>query len=150
MNRDLGRVLGVVMTVVVAAAMAFGQTTSAMVTGAVSDTSGAAIVGATVALENLQTHVQSTATTNSAGFYRVSGLLPGYYRATVTKDGFRSIVRDAIELHGQDEVALDYQLQVGSISETVTVSGSATQLQTESSTVSTVIEARQHDNVERS
>ena len=122
------------------------QTTSATVTGAVSDPSGAAIPGASVVLENLQTHVQSTAQTNSAGFYRIAGLLPGLYRGTVSKNGFRTTVRDAIELHGQDEVALNYDLQVGSVSESVTVTSSAPLLQSESATVSTVIETQQIEN----
>src|SRR5450631_4031704 len=141
----LQQALCVVMAVTLATTMAVGQTTSATVTGAVLDPSGAAIVAASVALESLQTHVMSTVTTNSAGFYRVSGLLPGFYRATVTKDGFKSVVRDAIELHGQDEVAINYQLQVGSVTESVTVTAEG-QLQTESATVSTVIEARQIEN----
>lgn len=122
------------------------QTTSATVTGAVSDPSGAAIPGASVVLENLQTHVQSMAQTNSAGFYRIAGLLPGLYRGTVSKNGFRTTVRDAIELHGQDEVALNYDLQVGSVSESVTVTSAAPLLQSESATVSTVIETQQIEN----
>lgn len=147
MNRNtLQRAFSVVMAVALAAMIAAGQTTSATVTGAVSDPTGAAISGASVALENLQTHVMSTMTTNSAGFYRISGLLPGFYRATVAKDGFKSVVRDAIELHGQDEVAINYQLQVGSVTESVTVTAENA-LQTESATVSTVIGSRQIENM---
>jgi hypothetical protein len=125
---------------------AAGQTTSATVTGEVSDSSGAAIPGATVVVENLETHVQSTVVTNSAGFYRASGLLPGNYRATVTRPGFKSAARDGIELHGQDEIAINYTLQVGPITETITVSASAPLLQSDSATVSTVIESRQIEN----
>jgi len=122
------------------------QTTAATVTGAVSDASGASIPGATVALQDLQTHLESRVVTNSAGFYRISGLLPGYYRATVTKEGFKSVVRDGIQLHGQDEVALNYSLQVGSITESITVTTGEPLLQSESATVSTVIEEQQIQN----
>ena len=93
----------------------------------------------------IQTKVRSTVTTNSAGFYRVSGLLPGFYRATVTKEGFKSVVRDAIELHGQDEIAINYQLQVGSVLE-LSSDTAENVLQTESATVSTVIESHQIEN----
>lgn len=140
------RVLSLVAIVVLSALPVVAQTTSATVTGAVTDPNGAAIPGASVVLENLQTHVQAVATTNSAGFYRVSGLLPGYYRTTVSKQGFRSVVRDSIELHGQDELAINYSLQVGSVTESVTVTTTEPLLQSESATVSTVIEQQQIEN----
>ena len=107
---------------------------------------GLAIPGASIVIENVQTQVKSTVVTNSAGFYRVSGLLPGFYRATVEKAGFKSVVRDGIELHGQDELAINYSLTVGSVTESVTVSSSAPLLQSDSATVSTVIESQQVEN----
>ena len=81
-----------------------GQITSAAVIGVVTDESGAVVEGASVELENFATNVQSTAVTNSVGFYRVSGLLPGSYRATVSKSGFASITRNGIVLHAGDEM----------------------------------------------
>ena len=128
------------------AVYSIAQTTSATLTGAVSDPNGAAIPGASVVAENLQTHVQVSAVTNSAGFYRVLGLLPGFYRLTVAKAGFKSVVRDGIELHGQDEVAINFGMQIGSVSETVTVNSGEPLLQTESGTVSTVVESQQIEN----
>ncbi len=144
--RILQSVLGFVALATLTSVLAIGQTTSATVTGAVSDPNGAAIPGASVVLENLQTHVQATVTSNSSGFYRVSGLLPGFYRATVTKSGFKAVVRDGIELHGQDEVAINYNMQVGSVTESVTVTSAEPLLQSDSSTVSTVIETQQIEN----
>ena len=125
---------------------AVGQITSATLTGAITDPSGAAIPGASVVVENVQTHVKVPSITNSAGFYRVQGLLPGFYRLTAAKAGFKSVVRDGIELHAQDEIAINFRLQVGSITETVTVNSGAPLLQTESDTVSTVIESAQIQN----
>src|SRR6185437_11381984 len=125
---------------------ASAQTTTATVTGTVTDPSGAAIPGASVAVENTQTHVLSKVDTNSSGFYRVAGLIPGTYRATITKTGFKSSVRDGIELHGQDQISLNYNLQVGAVSESVTVTSSAPLLQSESATVSTVIDSAQIEN----
>jgi hypothetical protein len=144
--RILQSVLGFAVLATLTSVLALGQTTSATVTGAVSDPNGAAIPGASVVLENLQTHVQATVASNSSGFYRVSGLLPGFYRATVTKSGFKSVVRDGIELHGQDEIAINYSLQVGSVTESVTVTSAEPLLQSDSSTVSTVIETQQIEN----
>ena len=140
------RMLGLAVFVALAVPIAVAQTTAATVTGVVADQGGAAITGVSVVLENLDTHVQVTARTNSSGFYRVSGLLPGFYRATVSKDGFRSVIRDGIELHGQDEIAINYSMQVGSVTESITVTSSAPLLQSDSSTVSTVIESEQIEN----
>ena len=122
------------------------QTTSATVTGTVTDPNGAALPGATIVIENVQTHLQSKVDTNSSGFYRISGLIPGSYRETITKQGFKSAVRDAIELHGQDEISLNYGMELGSVNESVTVTTSEPLLQSESSTVSTVIESTQIQN----
>ena len=122
------------------------QTTTATITGTVLDPSGGAIPGVSVVVENIETHSQSEVTTNSAGFYRVGGLIPGVYRETLSKDGFTSSVRDAIELHGQDEIALNYTMQVGSVTESVTVTGSEPLLQSESATVSTIIQQAQIQN----
>ena len=140
------RMLGLAVFMTLAVTLAVAQTTAATVTGVVADQGGAAITGVSVVLENLDTHVQVTARTNSSGFYRVGGLLPGFYRATVSRDGFRSVVRDGIELHGQDEIAINYSMQVGSVTESITVTGSAPLLQSDSSTVSTVIESEQIQN----
>ena len=144
--RNLQKALGLAVLATLCSVLAIGQTTSATVTGAVSDPNGAAIPGASIVLENLQTHVKATVESNSAGFYRVAGLLPGFYRATVAKSGFKSVVRDGIELHGQDEIAINYSLQVGSVTESVTVTSAEPLLQSESSTVSTVIESQQIEN----
>ena len=144
--RTLQSVLGLAVLATLTSVLAIGQTTSATVTGAISDPKGAAIPGATVVLENLQTHVKATVDSNSSGFYRVAGLLPGFYRATVAKDGFKSVIRDGIELHGQDEIAINYNLQVGSVTESVTVTSAEPLLQSDSSTVSTVIESQQIEN----
>ena len=140
------RMLGLAVFVALAVPIVVAQTTAATVTGVVADQSGAAITGVSVVLENLDTHVQVTTRTNSSGFYRVGGLIPGFYRATVSKNGFRSIIRDSIELHGQDEIAINYSLQVGSVTESVTVTSGAPLLQSDSSTVSTVIESQQIEN----
>jgi hypothetical protein len=143
MTSTLRSLFSLVAALLLGVSLAVAQSTSATVTGAVSDPNGAAISGASVILENLQTHLRSSLVTNSAGFYRVSGLLPGFYRATVTRDGFKSVVRDAIELHGQDEVAINYSMQIGSVNESITVTSGEPLLQSESATVSTVIEAQQ-------
>ena len=122
------------------------QTTTATITGSVLDTTGAAIPGATVVLENTATQLQLRSVTTSRGFYRVPGLLPGTYRATITKTGFKESVLEGIEVHGEDQLSLNYDLQPGSVTESVTVNSSEPLLQSDSSTISTVIEEEQIAN----
>ncbi len=119
------------------------QGTSASVTGAVTDFSGANIAGATVTYINVATGVKASATTNDAGIYRVAGLLPGEYSGSVLMPGFKTAVRQGINLQVEDQVKLDFALEVGAVTESVTVESGATLLETQSPTVSQVIEGRQ-------
>ncbi len=76
-----------------------GQGASATVSGFVIDPSGAKIPSATVTFVNTATGVSGVAITNGAGLYRLSGLIPGPYRSTVSVQGFKTLVRDGIDLH---------------------------------------------------
>jgi hypothetical protein len=107
--------------------------TNATVTGQITDQAGLVIVGARVVFTNLNMNVPYTTMTNDSGNYRLVGLPPGVYRANVTKDGFRSIVKGEVELHVQDEVSINFLLEVGSVSETVTVEPGVLLLQPEAS-----------------
>lgn len=143
MKKSVSRFLLVVLVMSLGLANATAQTTSATVTGTVTDQKGAAIPGASVVVESVQTHLQSKVLTNSAGFYRVAGLIPDTYSAMVTKQGFKSSVQSDIELHGQDQVEINFSLTVGAVTESVTVTSAEPLLQSDSSTVSTVIEEQQ-------
>lgn len=123
------------------------QTTDAVVTGRISDPSGAVVPGATVIFTNLNTNVPYSTQTNAEGTYRLVALQPGIYRANVTKDGFKSIVKGEIELHVQDQVSINFQLQLGSVSETVTVVAGAPLLNTESATTGGVVDRASVQNM---
>ena len=118
-------------------------TTTATVSGFVNDPSGARAQAATVTFTDTATGVSTVAKTTSEGSYRITGLLPGTYRSTVSLPGFKTTVRDGIELHVEDQASIDYTLSVGSVSEDVTVAASTPLIETESPTVSQVIEGRQ-------
>ena len=119
------------------------QGTSATVSGVVSDASNAKIAGAVVTFTNAATGVASATKTNNEGAYRITGLLPGSYRSAVSLQGFKTSVQEGIDLRVEDQVSLDYSLAVGSVSENVTVDASSSLVETESPTVSQVIEGRQ-------
>src|ERR1700733_11405217 len=115
------------------------QTTSAMVTGEVTDQSGRLVPDAAVVFTNINTGSPYATRTNKDGVFSLPGLQPGVYRANIAKDGFKSIVKPDIELHTQDQVSLNFSLQVGSISETVTVSGGISEAETTNPAVSMTV-----------
>jgi len=141
MNRLL-RVFGLFLSVIVflAAGRANAQQFSA-VSGVALDNSGGAISGVTVALDNDNTGVHATTTTNETGYYQFLRVAPGEgYRLTFTKDGFRKLVIEKVALGVGVVEKRDAQLELGVVSQTVEVqaSGEAT-LNTTDATVGNVI-----------
>ena len=119
------------------------QGTAASVSGAVTDPSGAQVAGATVTFTNVQTNVAHSTTTNGTGLYRIAGLLPGTYRSSVAIPGFKTSIREGIDLRLEDAVAINVVLELGSATESVTVEATEGNLETSTPTVSQVIEGRQ-------
>ena len=122
--------------------VALAQNTGATVTGVVTDPQGSAVPNAQVVLTNDATNVPFTTKTNDDGIYRITGLLPGTYKADVTREGFKSTVKDGIGLHVDDQISLNFSLEVGVVSQSVTVQAGVPLIESESSTVGQVIESR--------
>ena len=120
----------------------WAQLTTAEFTGTVTDSSGGVVSNATVAITNAATNVQRTVTTNSAGVYDAPALPPGKYSLRVTMPGFRTEVVSDTEVQVGQVARLDFTLQVGNVAETVEVTAAAAALQTETSSVGTVVENR--------
>ena len=112
----------------------------AAVTGLVTDPNGRSVPGVTVLITNLATNVVSRTVTSDQGIYRVPSLQPGIYRMTVDKDGFKSIVKSGVELHVQDVASINFELQIGSVNETVTVEAGAPVVDTQNAAVKTVVD----------
>jgi hypothetical protein len=119
--------------------LVFGQASNTTLTGIVSDSGGASIVGATVQVKNAGTNAVETATTNSSGTYTVSQLVPGSYDVTTTKTGFQTSVETGITLTVGEAGTLNIALKVGKLSQTVTVSGSAELINTSNGEISEVV-----------
>src|SRR5207244_2297599 len=127
--------------IVFAALPCFGQTFGE-ITGVVTDPAGAVVVGAAVTVSNPATNLTRTATTNNAGNYTFPSLLPGVYSVKAEMAGFEGRTRGGVELQVQQVARIDFQLKVGSLTETVEVIVGAPLLNTENATVGTVIENR--------
>jgi len=129
---------------VLLAALAAAQTTDAVLTGTVTDPTGAAVPAAVVSAGNTRTGLVHRTLTNEAGVYLYPGLLPGVYQLTVEMSGFRKAVFDQIELEVAARVNLNVQLEVGSAAETVEVRAAAgEQIGYLTSSVGSVITGRQ-------
>ncbi len=119
----------------------------ASLSGEVTDPSGASIAGAVITITNIDRNTDSTEVTNALGRYVVSFLAPGSYKVAVDKPGFRKSIREGIRLSSSDKLDLDFRLEVGTLSDAVTVSGESPLLQTESASRSALIENRSIESI---
>src|SRR5690348_17225618 len=108
----------------------------AVITGVVTDASGAAVPDARVTITDKGTGVQTVVGTNSAGNYSTPPLILGTYRVDVSKEGFKGFFREGITLTGGVTYRQDAKLEVGQVTETVEVKETTEQINTENPTVS--------------
>src|SRR5499433_1384625 len=125
--------------VLLATLSAFAQTQAA-ISGVIHDPSGAVIPGVTVTVTNPATNFVRIAISNEAGVYNFPVLQPGIYNIKVELPGFRTFTQNDFELQVQQSARIDFTLQVGDVSQTVQVEGTAALIATENATVGTVIE----------
>jgi len=118
------------------------QRTTADVVGVVTDSSGAVIPGAKVAVRNLDTNAESTTTTDDSGNFVLTLLPIGRYSITASKEGFKNWTAAGVTLAIGDRFRQDIQLQIGTIGESVEVTAASPALQTDSSTVGSLINER--------
>ena len=131
--------LFVLACLLLAAQLGFGQTFGS-ISGETRDSSGAIVAGVAVTAVNAGTNATRTVTTNEAGEYAFPSLPPGMYSVKVEKIGFKSVVRNQIELQVQLAARIDFELQIGQVSESVEVRADAALLVSDNATVGTVIE----------
>jgi hypothetical protein len=118
------------------------QSTSASLTGRITDSSKSVVPNALVVAINTGTRVHYETVTNTTGSYYVTDLPPGTYRIEVEKVGFKVVIKSDLILHVQDALEINFEMVLGSASESVTVRGGVLPLDTESSTIGTVVEQR--------
>ncbi len=125
-----------------AAGLLWGQVETARITGTVTDPTGASVPGARVAVTHLDTGVRQTATTGQDGRYLTLPLRIGAYQVEVESDGFRRAVRKGVVLQIQDTAVLDFRMELGATSESVSVTGEAPLLTTTEGSQGQVINNR--------
>ncbi|HTP35363.1 MAG TPA: carboxypeptidase-like regulatory domain-containing protein, partial [Candidatus Acidoferrales bacterium] len=116
-------------------AQTFGE-----VTGHISDPSGAAVPNAKVSLTNVATNAVRTASSTDSGDYTFPAVAPGIYNIRVEQAAFKTVGSNNVQVQVQQTLRLDFTLEVGQVNESVQVMASAQMLQTENSSLGTVIE----------
>jgi hypothetical protein len=111
--------------------------------GNVTDSSGAAIIGATVTATNLGTNIAKTATTDNAGIYRLNDLSAGTYKVAISAKSFGSTEGLGIVVQANDVQRFDAQLNPASVGQTITVTAAPPDLQTDTANVSSELETSQ-------
>jgi hypothetical protein len=119
----------------------FGQ--EATIVGSITDPSGAAVAGAAVTITNSETGQTHHFTTGSEGEFVAPDIRIGHYTVRVEAKGFKAAERKDIALQVGDRARLDFQMQVGTAQETVTVEATAVAVQSDSSEISQVVSAEQ-------
>jgi Carboxypeptidase regulatory-like domain len=112
--------------------------TTATLSGAVKDSTGAVIAKAPITLTNVGTNISKNLLSGDDGFYLFTLVPIGTYRLSVEQPGFRKYVREGIVLNVNQNAKLDIALQVGAASQEVNVTGDVTQVDTQSATLGSV------------
>lgn len=116
------------------------QTTTAGLSGRIIDPSSAAVAEAVVMVVNVDTGVRRETASNTQGLYAVPQLPPGNYTISVRREGFRSVTRSGITLNVNQAAQIDFELQVGSVAESVEVTADAPLLEQSEAALGAVVD----------
>jgi hypothetical protein len=135
-------VLGLVLT-----GMGFAQEFRSTISGAVTDPTGALVVGATVTVTEIHTGTKTTTVSDSAGKYAIPFLTPGDYELAAQMQGFKDFVRKDIHLSAGDHPVLDIGMAVGDAAETVDVTADVPLLNTENGSMGQTISSKAVEDI---
>lgn len=139
----LGVCLGIALIVCLLQVEKASAQTAATIVGDITDSSGAAAANVTVTVINEGTKIERVAQTNEAGQYRVTPLNPGVYTIQVEATGFKREVRSGVVLAVGAVLEVDFNLQVGQVTETISITGVTPTLQTEDASVGNVVNSQE-------
>ncbi|MCI0622539.1 MAG: carboxypeptidase-like regulatory domain-containing protein [Acidobacteria bacterium] len=118
------------------------QVNTASLTGLITDPSGSVVAGAAVIARNRATNVSSSSATDGSGYYVFASLPVGAYDLSVESQGFKKAVREDVVLQVGQKARIDFSLEVGEVTQSVAVEGTAPLLTTQEASTGTVIENR--------
>jgi hypothetical protein len=136
----------VVAAAILMASAAMGQTTGAgTITGTLTDPNGGVIPNAMVVLRNTDTGTERPIATSAAGIYVAQFLPPGHYEITASKTGFARVVRTDLTLQVGQTLTVDLAMPIQTTTETVTVTGQTSVVDTEKTEMSQVVSQTQKE-----
>ncbi len=112
---------------------------TAVLTGTVTDVSSAVVVNAQVTAINVDNNFETETVTNSEGIYRIPFLRPGTYRVRITAPGFKSFIRENVELRVGATLPINGVMELGAVAESVQVTSAVPLLETETSATGTIV-----------
>ena len=124
MRNKLGVALALFL-VLISASVVFAQLPTGTILGTIKDSSGGVVPGATVTITNTETGLTRTATTSDDGAFRLPALPVGHYSVKAEKDGFNTMTETGLTLEVTQELVVNPVLQVGTSTQSVTVTGEA-------------------------
>jgi hypothetical protein len=116
------------------------QNNTGIISGRVTDPTGAVIPNAQITVTQTETNVDAVSESNSDGLFRVPSLLNGPYKITITATGFKKQVRDGLTLRIGENLNVDIRMEVGSVSDSVEVTSALPLLETQTSATGQVME----------
>ena len=119
------------------------SSTTGNITGTVRDPQGAAVPKAEITVTEDKTGASRTVTSNDDGFYNIPSLPAGVYTLTTSPSGFKKTVLTNVELHVNENKTLNIDVQVGQVTETVTITSDAAPVEVRSGEVSSLISEKQ-------
>jgi hypothetical protein len=130
-----GRMLAALVAICIGSTIAMAQAAGGRFVGKVTDQSAGTLPYARVDITNLATGLKTSVVTNEDGLFSAPNLQPGKYDITAAFDGFKTQTRTGLTLTVGAEVAADFEMQLGEISENVTVSGQSARVDTVSAAI---------------
>jgi len=135
-------IIFLIAAMLVMAAGAFGQESRGAIAGQVTDGTGALVTGATVTIRNTETGQATKLATNETGNYSAALLPVGLYQVQAEHTGFRKFVRDRVEVRVNDRLQIDIRLELGPVTDSVTVSEGAPLIEAVDSSLGQVIDSK--------
>ncbi len=135
--------LGLIIAVGLLSGSLAAQAVTGTILGTVTDTTGAIIPGATITLTHAGTGLTRTVVSDSAGEYTVPSLPTGKYRVTAELSGFKTVTQPDVDLGVDQHVRINVRLEIGTVSETITITGQSPLVQISSSELGTTVAEEQ-------
>jgi len=145
--RITSKLRSIALSLILFSSTLFAQGVNSSIVGTLTDPSSAVVPGVRVTAANANTGVRMAAVTDGSGNFRIPYLQPGSYNIEAEATGFKRFVRSGISLELDRELRIDVKLETGQVSESISVTGAAEMVQTETGALSTTVENRQVVNL---